>query len=68
MPTFHQREEKLVFLCVVQQPKVVGCSPGVKALTIRCYTMTPVYVLAVEVASIQSRVFFFALGVRVFCE
>ena len=45
------------FLWVIQQSKVVGCCPGVQALTIRrCFVVTPVDMLAVEVANIQDGV------------
>jgi len=57
MPTFQRREETGCFLWVVQQSKVVGCCPGVQALTVRgCCVVTPVDVLAVEVASVQAGV------------
>ena len=36
---------------------VVGCCPGVQALTVsRCFVVTPVDVLAVEVTSVQTGV------------
>ena len=47
------REESGCFLWAVQQSKVVGCSPGVQALTFRCFVVIPVNMLAVEVANIQ---------------
>ena len=51
------REEIGCFLWVVQQPKVVGCCPGVQALTVRgCCVVTPVDVLAIEVANVQAGV------------
>jgi len=39
----------------MQQSKVVGYCPGVQALTIRrCFVVTPVDVLAVEVTNVQT--------------
>ena len=50
------REEDGCFLWVIQQSKVVGCCPGVQALTVRrCFVVTPVDVLAVEVTNVQTR-------------
>jgi len=47
------REETDCSLWVVQQLKVVGCCPGDQALIFRrCCSITPIDVLAVEVASI----------------
>ena len=40
---------------VVQQTKIVGCFPGVQALTVRCCPVSPVNMLAVEVANIGYR-------------
>ena len=41
----------------LQQPKVVGCCPGVQALTVRrCFVLAPVDMLAVEVTDIQAGV------------
>ena len=38
----------------MQQSKVVGCCPGLQALTVRrCSVVTPVDMLAVEVANIR---------------
>ena len=52
-----EREETGCFLCVVQQSKVAGCCPGVQALTVRgCCVVTPVDVLAIEVANVQAGV------------
>jgi len=43
-------------LCCTQS-KVVGCCPGVQALTVRgCCVVTPVDVLAIEVANVQGGV------------
>ena len=43
-------------LCCTQS-KVVGCCPGVQALTVRgCCVVTPVDVLAIEVANVQTGV------------
>jgi len=51
------REEAGCFLWVIQQSKVVGCCPGVQALTVRrCFVVTPVDMLAVEVTNIQTGV------------
>jgi len=51
------REKTGCFLWVVQQSKVVGCCPGVQALTVQaCCVVTPVDVPAVEVANIQAGV------------
>ena len=51
------REEAGCFLWVVQQSKVVGCHPGVQAFTVRgCCVVTPVDVLAIKVANIQTGV------------
>ena len=51
------REETGCLLWVVQQSKVVGCCPGVQALTVRgCCVVTPVDVLAIEVANVQAGV------------
>jgi len=51
------REETCCFLRVVQQSKVVGCFPGLQTLIIRgCFVVTPVDMLAVEVANIQTGV------------
>ena len=51
------REEASCFLWVVQHSKVVGCCPGVQALSVRgCFVVTPVDMLAVEVANIQAGV------------
>jgi len=51
------REETGCFLRVVQQSKVVGCCPGVQALTVRGFcVVTPVDMLAIEVANIQTGV------------
>jgi len=48
------REEAGCFLRVIQQSKVVGCCPDVQALIIRrCFVVTPVDVLTVEVANKQ---------------
>ena len=44
------------FLWVMQQFKVVGCCPGVQAFTVRCFVVTPVDMLAVEVTNIQTGV------------
>jgi len=42
------------FIRVIQQSKDVGCCPGVQALTVRrCFVVTPVDVLAAEVANKQ---------------
>ena len=52
------REESGCFVWVIQQSKVVGCCPGVQALTVRrCFVVTPVDMLAVEVTNIQGGVF-----------
>ena len=49
------REETDCFLWVLQQSKVVGCRPGVQALTVRgCCVVTPVDMLAIEVANVQT--------------
>jgi len=49
------REENGCCLWVLQQSKVVGCCPGVQALTVRgCCVVTPVDVLAIEVANVQA--------------
>ena len=49
------REKTGCFLWVVQQSKVVGCYPRVQALTVQgCCIVTPVDVLAIEVANIQT--------------
>jgi len=46
-----------LFLWDVQQSKVVVCCPGVHALTVRgCCVVTPVDVLAIEVANVQTGV------------
>jgi len=46
-------EETACFLWVVQQSKVVGCCPGVQALTVcGCSVVTPVDMLAIEVTNI----------------
>ena len=51
------REETGSFLWVVQQSKVVGCCSGVQALTVRGYcVVTPLDVLAIEVANVQAAV------------
>ena len=51
------RDKAGYFLCVEQQAKFVGCCPGGQALAVRrCCTITPVDVLAVEVANIQTEV------------
>ena len=51
------REETGCFLWVVQQSKVVGCCPGVQALTVRgCCVVTLVDVLAIEVTNVQAGV------------
>jgi len=48
------RGETGCFIWVIQQSKVVGCCPGVQALTVRrCLVITLVDMLAVEVANIQ---------------
>jgi len=45
------------FLWVIQQSMVVGCFPGVQALTVRgCFVVTPVDMFAVEVANIETGV------------
>jgi len=45
------------FIWVIQQSKVVGCCPGIQALTVRrCFVVTPVDIFAVEVANIQAGV------------
>jgi len=50
------REEAGCFLWVIQQSKVVGCCPGVQALTVRrCFVVTLVDVLAVEVTNVGYR-------------
>jgi len=47
------RKETGCFLGVVQQSKVVGCRPGVQALTVQgCYVVTPVDILAIVVANV----------------
>jgi len=49
------RGETGCFLWVIQQSKVVGCCPGVQVLTVRrCFVVTPVDMLAVEVTNIQT--------------
>jgi len=49
------REETGCFLWFVQQTKVVGCCPGVQALAVRgCCVVTPVEMLSIEVASVQT--------------
>jgi len=49
------RGETGCFLWVIQQSKVVGCGPEVQALTVRkCFVVTPVDMLAVEVTNIQA--------------
>ena len=51
------REEASCFLWVVQQSKVVGCCPGIQALTVRGYfVVTLVGMVAVEVANMQAGV------------
>ena len=51
------REETDCFLWIIQQCEVVGCCPGLQALTVRrCFVVTPVDMLAVEVTNIQTRV------------
>jgi len=51
------REETGCFLWVMQQSKVVGCCPGVQALTVRrCFAVTPVDMQAVEVTNMQTGV------------
>jgi len=53
------------FLWVLQQRKVVGCCPGDRVLTVRrCFAVSPVDMLAVEVASIQTGNVGTAVGVR----
>jgi len=48
------REEIGYSLRVVQQPKIVGCCPEIPDFTVRrCCVVTPVDILAVEVASIH---------------
>ena len=43
------------FLWVIKPTKVVGCCPGIQALTVwRCFVVTPVDMLAVEVANVQT--------------
>jgi len=58
VPTFQRREKKLaVSFGLYNSQKVVGCCPGVQALTVRgCCVVTPVDVLAVEVANVQAGV------------
>jgi len=48
------REEAGCLLWVIQQSRIVGCCPGVPALTVRrCFVVTPVDILAaVEFANI----------------
>jgi len=44
-------------LWVIRQPEVVGCCPGVQALTITgCFAVTPVDMLAIGVTNIQAEV------------
>jgi len=51
------REETGCFLWVVQQSKIVGCCPGVQALTVwGCCIVTPVDVQAIEAANVQAGV------------
>jgi len=50
------REEADCLIWVIQQSKVVGCCPGVQTLTARCFVVTPVDMLAVEVTNMQTRV------------
>ena len=51
------REEAGCFLWIAQQSKVVGCCPGVQALIVRrCCVVTPVDMLAVEVANVETGV------------
>ena len=51
------REEAGCFLWVVQQSKVVECCPGVQALNVRgCCVVTPVDMLGIEVANVQTGV------------
>jgi len=51
------REETVCFIWVVQQSKIVGCCPGVQALTVQgCYVATPVDMLAIEVANVETGV------------
>jgi len=51
------RGETGCFLWVIQQSKVVGCCPGVQALTVgRCFVVTTVDMLAVEVTNMQTGV------------
>jgi len=51
------RGETDCFLWVIQQSKLVGCCPEVHVLTVsRCFVVTPVEMLAVEVANIQAGV------------
>jgi len=51
------REETGCFLWVLQPSKVVGCCPGVQALTFwGCCVVTPLDVLAIEVANVQAEV------------
>jgi len=46
------RRETGCFVWVIQQSEVVGCCPGVQALTVRrCFVVTPVDMLAVEVTN-----------------
>jgi len=48
------RGEAGCFFWVTEQSKVVGCCPGIQALTVRaCFVVTPVDMLAVEVTNIQ---------------
>ena len=51
------REETSCFFWVVQQSKVVGCCPGVQALAVPGWcVVTPVDMLAIEVANVQTGV------------
>ena len=51
------RGEAGCFPWAIKQTKIVGCCPGVQALTVRrCFVVTPVDMLAVEVTNIQTGV------------
>ena len=57
VPTFHRWEKLACFLWVIQKCKVVGCCPGVQALSVRrCFVVTTVDMSAVEVTNIQTGV------------
>jgi len=56
VPTFQRREKKVVVsFGLYNSPRLLDVAPGVQALTVRgCCIVTPVDVLAVEVANVQT--------------